>query len=81
MQVDMANVRATQNHSEVPEADDDWPSLSSILAFRDRVRTRLRSIYDEVSNGKRKLPKRLARTLVMCLEHEGWHVEVTFSLL
>ena len=50
-------------HSAVPEQDCDWPSLSEILAFRDRVRQRLLSVYDDVATGKRDLTRRLARIL------------------
>ena len=65
-----------QNHSDVPEADGDWPTLDSIIEFRDRVRARLMRLYEDLRIGKRKLTRNIARTLVMTLEHEGWHVEV-----
>lgn len=69
------------NHSEVPEKDEDWPTLTSILAFRDRVRQRLINVYDELESGKRTLTRNLARTLVMTLEHEGFHVETLLYML
>ena len=65
-----------QRHSEVPDKDDDWPTLGSILAFRDRVRARLLRLYDDVAAGRRTLNRHVARMLAMTLEHEGWHVEV-----
>jgi hypothetical protein len=73
-------VLTPQNHSEVPEADEDWPSLASILAFRDRVRTKLARVYAEVGEDRRVMDRGLARTLMMCLEHEGWHIEVGPSI-
>ncbi|KAG5652789.1 hypothetical protein H0H81_003619 [Sphagnurus paluster] len=63
------------NHSEVPEKDEDWPTLESIIGFRNRVRARLASLYDELLSGKRTLTRNIARTLVMTLEHEGFHIE------
>jgi L-histidine Nalpha-methyltransferase / hercynylcysteine S-oxide synthase len=66
----------SQSHSNVPDTDEDWPSLASVLAFRDRVRERLMQLYDELLSGKREATRNIARTLVMTLEHEGFHVEV-----
>lgn len=64
------------SHSEVPEKDEDWPTLEDILAYRDRVRARLMALYDDVDAGKRVLDRTLARVLQMTLEHEGFHIEV-----
>ncbi|KAJ3786335.1 C-type lectin protein [Lentinula aff. detonsa] len=69
------------NHSVVPEADSDWPSLSTIIQFRDRVRSRLENLYAELDSGKRVLSRRIARMLCMCIEHEGWHVETLLYML
>lgn len=66
----------TQNHSEVPECDEDWPVLSQIIDYRDRVRQRLVKLYAELESGERLLTRRIGRTLMMILEHEGFHVEV-----
>ena len=68
------------SHSEVPERDEDWPTLEDILAYRDRVRARLMSVYDDIDAGRRKLDRTLARVLQMTLEHEGFHIEVTDAL-
>ena len=65
-----------QRHSEVPQKDEDWPTLGSILAFRDRVRARLIRFYEDVAAGRRTLDRHVGRMLAMTLEHEGWHVEV-----
>lgn len=69
------------NHSEVPEADEDWPSLENVILFRDRVRKRLLALYDELRSGKRSLTRNIARTLVMTHEHEGFHVETLLYML
>ncbi|OSX60755.1 hypothetical protein POSPLADRAFT_1147858, partial [Postia placenta MAD-698-R-SB12] len=63
-------------HSEVPQRDEDWPALGEVLAYRDRVRARLAALYRELEAGERVLTRRLARTLVMVLEHDGFHIEV-----
>lgn len=70
------NVVLSQSHSEVPENDEDWPSLCEILEYRDRVRARLMAVYDDFETGKRTLTRRIARVLQMTLEHEGFHIEV-----
>jgi hypothetical protein len=46
------------------------------MGFRNRVRARLFQLYDDLQSGKRVLTRNIARTLVMTLEHEGFHVEV-----
>ncbi|KAJ3880075.1 C-type lectin protein [Lentinula edodes] len=69
------------NHSVVPESDSDWPSLSTIIQFRDGVRSRLENLYAELDSGERVLTRRIARMLVMCIEHEGWHVETLLYML
>ncbi|KAJ7497023.1 C-type lectin protein [Mycena latifolia] len=61
------------NHSEVPECDEEWPSLETILGFRTGVRARLLRLYDDLKSGKQLLTRNIARTLVMTLEHEGFH--------
>ncbi|KAG9311989.1 C-type lectin protein [Chiua virens] len=68
-------------HSEVPDKDEDWPTLARILAFRDRVRARLIRFYDDVAAGRRTLTRHVARMLAMTLEHEGWHVETLLYML
>ncbi|KAH7907883.1 C-type lectin protein [Hygrophoropsis aurantiaca] len=69
------------SHSEVPEKDEDWPTLTTILSFRDRVRARLFKLYQDFQSGERTLNRHLARMLVMTLEHEGWHVETLLYML
>lgn len=68
-------------HSEVPAEDEAWPTLGSILTFRDRVRARLLSLYGDFASGKRKISRNVGRMLAMTLEHEGWHVETLLYML
>ena len=74
---DTSDVLKLQRHSEVPEKDEDWPTLGSILVFRDQVRARLLKLYDDFQTGKRTINRHIARMLAMTHEHEGWHVEVS----
>ncbi|KAG2101110.1 uncharacterized protein F5147DRAFT_581772 [Suillus discolor] len=68
-------------HSVVPTKDDDWPSLRSILAFRNRVRERLRKVYSDIAGGKISLTRKVARVLFMTFEHEGLHIETLLYML
>lgn len=52
-----------QDHSIVPEKDEDWPTLEEILSFRDRVRQRLLALYTDVSVGTKEMSRRLGRVL------------------
>lgn len=68
---------ACHSHSEVPEKDEDWPALGEVLAYRDEVRERvIRRVYNDLESGERALTRRMARTLMMVLEHDGFHIEV-----
>ncbi|CAE7130198.1 unnamed protein product [Rhizoctonia solani] len=68
-------------HSEVPEKDEDWPSLKEILSFRDRVRARLMKLYDDFESGKRVLTRTIGRVLWMTFEHETFHAETLLYML
>ncbi|KAJ7125015.1 C-type lectin protein [Mycena epipterygia] len=69
------------NHSDVPECDEDWPTLDTIMGFRTGVRERLLRLYQDLVSGKQALTRNIARTLVMTLEHEGFHVETLLYML
>ncbi|KAH0832002.1 hypothetical protein J3R83DRAFT_12905 [Lanmaoa asiatica] len=68
-------------HSEVPQNDEDWPSLSSILSFGERVRERLTKLYMNISSGTIHLTRKFARVLFMTYEHEGLHIETLLYML
>lgn len=67
-------------HSEVPTCEEDWPSLEQIVAFRDTVRQRLKSIYADTQDG-RQLSRFEARSLFMGYEHEAMHAETLLYML
>ena len=69
------------DHSEVPQSDEEWPTLSTILAFRNAVRDRLLRVYDDIESGKMALTRKVARVLHMTLEHEGLHAETLLYML
>ena len=66
----------SQPHSEVPQRDEDWPSLSSIMQYQSRVRERVMNLYRDIDSGKVKLTRKIARVLFMTHEHEAFHAEV-----
>jgi L-histidine Nalpha-methyltransferase / hercynylcysteine S-oxide synthase len=70
---DMEDPTQCHPHSEVP---DEWPSLTELLAFRDRVRQRLRSLYDG-----RPLNQTTKRALWLAYEHEVMHLETLLYML
>jgi len=65
----------------VPENDDEWPSLNSILQFRSRVRARLSKLYDDFDTGKQTLTRKVGRVLFMTFEHEALHAETLLYML
>ena len=65
-----------QDHSEVPQADEDWPKLETIIDFQSRVRRRLSQLYDDIHSGK-TLTRKIGRVLQMTYEHEALHTEVS----
>lgn len=69
---DLEDPNICHDHSEVP---DEWPDLEDILAFRDRVRARLRSLYST------NVSRRLGRVINMGFEHEIMHMETLLYML
>ncbi|KAI0087770.1 DUF323 domain-containing protein [Irpex rosettiformis] len=69
------------SHSEVPQKDEDWPSVSSILAYQSHVRERILKIYEDLDSGKRVLTRKIARVLFLTLEHEALHAETLLYML
>ncbi|EJF63190.1 hypothetical protein DICSQDRAFT_55495 [Dichomitus squalens LYAD-421 SS1] len=68
-------------HSEVPQKDEDWPSLPSILQFQSRVRERVINLYRDIDSGKVTLTRKIARVMQMTLEHEAFHAETLLYML
>ncbi|WVN89348.1 uncharacterized protein L203_104571 [Cryptococcus depauperatus CBS 7841] len=69
------------SHSEVPVSKENWPTLSEILDFRDRVRKRLFAIYTDYASGKTPLCRHDGRVLFMVFEHEAMHAETILYML
>ncbi|GJE99421.1 hypothetical protein PsYK624_156830 [Phanerochaete sordida] len=78
---DVDDPTKVHGHSEVPERDEDWPTLGEVLAFRDRVRALVERTLEEVERGERAGSKRLVRTLMNMHEHEAWHLETILYIL
>ncbi|KAF7299791.1 hypothetical protein HMN09_00985100 [Mycena chlorophos] len=68
-------------HSEVPTADNEWPTLAAILQFQTRVRARLLNVYADIDSGKLVLNRKVARVLFMTYEHEALHAETLLYML
>ncbi|KAF8636197.1 hypothetical protein AX17_003685 [Amanita inopinata Kibby_2008] len=68
-------------HSEVPQKDEDWPPLGSILQFQSRVRARLLKLYDDIHSGRKTLTRSIGRVLFMVYEHEALHAETLLYML
>lgn len=69
------------SHSEVPECDEDWPVIEDVLRYRDNVRAQvIKRAIEEMERGERPLTRRMARTLMMVHEHDGFHIEVRRSI-
>ncbi|EIW71173.1 hypothetical protein TREMEDRAFT_42626 [Tremella mesenterica DSM 1558] len=68
-------------HSEVPTAQEEWPSLDEILAFRDRVRARVHEIYTQLASGQMEYSRHIGRVLFMTFEHEAMHAETLLYML
>jgi len=68
-------------HSEVPQKKEDWPTLSSLLDFKSRVRQRLLKVYYDVASGTLEMTRKVGRVLFMTWEHEAFHTETLLYML
>ncbi|KAF9645796.1 DUF323 domain-containing protein [Thelephora ganbajun] len=68
-------------HSEVPQNNEGWPTLSSILGFKSRVRQRLLKVYSDIASGKIEMTRKVGRVLFMTWEHEAFHSETMLYML
>ncbi|PHH80303.1 hypothetical protein CDD80_2144 [Ophiocordyceps camponoti-rufipedis] len=71
---DVDDPRRCHDHSVVP---DCWPPLADILAYKDKVRARLRRLYADGSIP----PRAVARALWVGFEHELMHLETLLYML
>lgn len=63
------------DHSEVPDA---WPAVGDILAYQDRVRARLLSLY---GIGQSNIPRNVGRAIWLGFEHEIMHLETLLYMM
>lgn len=67
---DVDNPENCHAHSEIP---DTWPPLDDILAFQNRVRERVTSLYETRSS---ETDRRVGRALWLGFEHEGMVLDI-----
>ncbi|KAF7564098.1 hypothetical protein G7046_g34 [Stylonectria norvegica] len=72
---DVDNPENCHAHSEIP---DEWPSVSDIAVFQDRVRSRLKGLYNI---GQENIPRKIARAVWMSFEHELMHIETLLYMM
>ncbi|KAI9679296.1 MAG: hypothetical protein M1817_005316 [Caeruleum heppii] len=72
---DVENPEQCHAHSLIPES---WPPVDEILDFQERVRGRVRKLYQD--SAVEKLPK-LGRALWLGFEHECMHLETLLYML
>ncbi|KAB8342811.1 hypothetical protein FH972_022409 [Carpinus fangiana] len=72
---DVDNPEHCHAHSEVP---DTWPPLEEMLAYQERVRARIRALYD---SGEWESSQKAARVLWLGYEHEAMHLETLLYML
>ncbi|KAL4893565.1 C-type lectin protein [Aspergillus ambiguus] len=72
---DVDDPEQCHSHSEIP---DEWPSLSDILDYQERVRNRVKSIFrkDDVQHNRI-----LGEALWIAFEHEAMHLETFLYML
>ncbi|KAE8150601.1 Aldehyde/histidinol dehydrogenase [Aspergillus avenaceus] len=72
---DVDNPEKCHTHSEVP---DQWPALRDILDYQERVRRRVRSIYQNENLAEDRV---LGEALWVGFEHEVMHLETFLYML
>lgn len=72
---DVDNPEQCHAHSEVPK---EWPPVSQITEYQQRVRSRLRGLYE---NGREQIPRDVARAIWVGFEHEVMHMETLLYMM
>jgi hypothetical protein len=75
---DVDNPEQCHDHSEIP---DEWPPVEDILAYQDRVRARLRSLYGGDDGRPEDVPAAVAEAVWLAFEHEAMHIETFLYML
>lgn len=72
---DVDNPEQCHAHSEVPK---EWPPVSQITEYQQRVRARLRGLYED---GREQIPRHVARAIWVGFEHEVMHMETLLYMM
>jgi len=72
---DVDNPELCHAHSEIP---DEWPPVDQILAYQDRVRSRLRTLY---AVGQDNIVRHVGRAIWVGFEHELMHIETLLYMM
>ncbi|KAF9881705.1 duf323 domain protein [Colletotrichum karsti] len=72
---DVDNPEHCHSHSEIP---DEWPPVEQIIAYQQRVRARVQSLYE---NGICKIPRAIAQGIWVGFEHEIMHMETLLYMM
>jgi hypothetical protein len=70
--IDPDDPEQCHNHSEIP---DEWPPLQEILEYQDKVRSKIRRLFEG------KIPRDVDRALWIGFEHEMMHLETILYML
>ncbi|KAK0621601.1 hypothetical protein B0T17DRAFT_618029 [Bombardia bombarda] len=72
---DVDNPELCHAHSEIP---DEWPPVDEILAYQNRVRSRLQGLY---AGGQEGIPRHVGRAVWVGFEHELMHIETLLYMM
>lgn len=72
---DVDNPELCHAHSEIP---DEWPLVDEILDYQERVRERLKSLYNK---GLDAIPRTVGRAIWVGFEHEIMHLETLLYMM
>lgn len=80
---DVDNPQICHSHSDIP---DEWPAVTDIIVYQNRVRDRLRSLYaEDPSSGSSTAAVadngNLRRAVWLGFEHEAMHLETLLYML
>ncbi|KAJ1799506.1 hypothetical protein LPJ59_001782 [Coemansia sp. RSA 2399] len=68
----------SHSHSEIP---DHWPDVDDIVAYRDRVHSRILRWLEKYEKCNGAVPANDARHVWMAFEHQAMHIETFFYMV
>lgn len=72
---DVDNPELCHAHSDIPE---EWPPVDEILAYQQRVRSRVQKLY---GGGLDDIPRHVGRAVWVGFEHELMHLETLLYMM